>query len=77
MSEKDVVTPFEIGVLAALQLIGKAIAMNPHLDVDALKNDAERLMSSMPSEPKWEGSASGIHQHPIESLLRGIEKVQR
>lgn len=75
MSEEKVITPFEIGVLAALTLVGKAVAMNPGLDVDQLKIDAKSVMDLLPREPKWAGDSPSIHQSAIESLLAGIEKV--
>lgn len=77
MSEEKVISPFEIGVLAALQLIGKAVAMNPHLDMDQFKKDADALMTAMPNHPKWAGGELGIHQAGIDSLLRGASKVSR
>ncbi|WP_122418616.1 hypothetical protein [Pseudomonas viridiflava] len=77
MNDEKVITPFEIGVLAALTVIGKAIAMNPHLDMDSLKKDAEAVMSAMPDHPKWKGGEKRVHQAPIECLLAGTEKVQR
>lgn len=77
MSEEKTITPFETGVCAAMMLIGKAIAMNPHLNIDELKKDAQTLMESMPSEPKWVGGKTGIHQAAISNLLSGIEKVKR
>ncbi len=77
MSEEKVITPFEIGVLAAMQLVGKAIAMNPHLDVEDLKASAERVMAAMPSEPKWVGNSPTIHQAAIKNLLTGIDLVKR
>lgn len=77
MSEEKIITPFELGVLAAMQLVGKAIAMNPHLNIDDLKKDAQALMESMPNEPQWVGGKSGIHQAAISNLLSGIEKVKR
>ncbi|MFI7801096.1 hypothetical protein PSFL_21910 [Pseudomonas sp. DD1] len=77
MSEEKVITPFEQGICAAMMLIGKAIATNPALDVEELKQDAQRIMSAMPSEPKWVGGSSGIHQAAIHNLLIGIEKVSR
>lgn len=77
MSEEKVITPFELGVLAALQLVGKAIAMNPHLDVEDLKASADRVMALMPSEPKWAGGSSTIHQAAIKNLLTGVDLVKR
>lgn len=77
MSDEEVITPFEISVLAALTVIGKAIAMNPHLDVEGLKKDAEAVMSAMPDTPKWKGGDKRIHQAALESLLAGMEKVKR
>ncbi|WP_047293970.1 hypothetical protein [Pseudomonas lundensis] len=77
MTEEKIITPFELSVLAAMQLVGKAIAMNPHLNIDDLKKDAQALMESMPSEPRWVGGDSGIHQAAISNLLSGVEKVKR
>ncbi|SDS43208.1 hypothetical protein [Pseudomonas prosekii] len=76
MTDQTVFTPFEAGVTAALMLVGKAIASNPHLNVEELKQDAQRLLESLPAEPKWVGGKS-IHHAGIESLLAGIEKVSR
>lgn len=77
MTEEKVISPFELGVLAAMQLIGKAIAMNPHLDIEELKQDAQRVMDAMPSGPKWAGDSPGEHQAAITALLNGIERVKR
>ncbi|WP_448177167.1 hypothetical protein [Pseudomonas putida] len=77
MSDEKVVTPFEIGVLAALQLLGKAVAMNPHLNMEEFRADADRLMSTLPAEPKWQGGKVGIAQSALDSLLKGTEKVKR
>ncbi|MQG92067.1 hypothetical protein [Pseudomonas sp. MN1F] len=77
MSDEKVVTPFEIGVLAAMQLLGKAVAMNPNLNIDEFRADADRLMAAMPKDPKWQGGDLGVHQAALDSLLRGIDKVQR
>lgn len=77
MSEEKVITPFELGVLAAMQLLGKAVAMNPHLNVEEFRADAERLMGSMPDSQKWQGGGIGQHQAALHSLLQGIEKVKR
>lgn len=76
MTDQTVITPFEAGVTAALMLLGKAIATNPHLDVENLKQDAQRLLSGLPTEPQWVGGKS-IHHAGIESVLAGIEKVSR
>jgi hypothetical protein len=76
MSDENAISPFEIGVLAAMQLIGKAVAMNPHLDMEQFKKDANALMTAMPNEPSWKGGL-GVHQAAIDSLLRGAEKVDR
>ena len=76
MSEEKVITPFESGVCAAMMLLGKAIAMNPHLNLEDLRKDAQAIMDSMPSDPKWVGG-SGVHQTAIKSLLAGTEKVSR
>ncbi|QGA51088.1 hypothetical protein [Pseudomonas brassicacearum] len=76
MSDEKVITPFELGVCVAMQLVGKAIAMNPHLDIEELKRDAAAVMETMPSEPKWVGGP-GVHQAAIENLLVGIGKVKR
>ncbi|KKY51474.1 hypothetical protein AAY86_18470 [Pseudomonas amygdali pv. tabaci str. ATCC 11528] len=77
MDEEKVITPFELGVLAALQLVGKAIALNPHIDIDALKRDADGSLSLLPSEPKWAGNSPAIYRAAIESLLTGIDLVKR
>lgn len=76
MTDQTVITPFEAGVTAALMLVGKAIATNPHLNVEDLKQDAQRLLDGLPKEPKWVGGKS-IHHAGIEALLTGIEKVSR
>ncbi len=76
MSEEKVITPFEAGVCAAMMLLGKAIALNPHLNLDEFRKDAQAVMDSMPSDPKWVGG-SGVHQAAIKSLLAGSEKVTR
>jgi hypothetical protein len=76
MSEPKVITPFESGVCAAMMLLGKAIASNPHLNLEDLRKDAQAVMDSMPSDPKWVGG-SGVHQAAINSLLLGTEKVTR
>lgn len=77
MSEEKVITPFELGVLAAMQLVGKVIAMNPQLDVEQLKQDAHRVMNALPSEPKWAGDSPAIHQAAIQNLLTGVDLVKR
>lgn len=77
MSEEKVITPFELGVLAAMQLLGKAVATNPHLNIDEFRGDAERLMAAMPDSQKWQGGGIGQHQAALHALLQGIEKVQR
>ncbi|WP_445672680.1 hypothetical protein [Pseudomonas inefficax] len=74
--EDEVITPFELGVLSALMLIGKAVASNPHLNVEELKRDAAAVLSKLPENPKWKGGRS-IVRSPIEDLLVGIEKVKR
>ncbi|WP_176515900.1 hypothetical protein [Pseudomonas ceruminis] len=74
--EDEVITPFEIGVLAALTLVGKAVALNPQLDVEVLKRDAAAVLSKLPENPQWKGGRS-ILRTPIEELLAGIEKVKR
>ncbi|PPS33954.1 hypothetical protein [Pseudomonas amygdali] len=76
MKEENVITPFEIGVCSALMLLGKAAALNPHVNIDELKRDAEALMNALPNEPTWTGGKR-IHQAAIESVLDGISKVQR
>lgn len=77
MSEEKVITPFEIGVCVAMTLVGKALAMSPDLDVEQLKKDANKLMDSMPDEPKWAGGTERIHQAATKSLLDGLDKVKR
>lgn len=77
MSDEKVITPFELGVLAAMQLVGKAVAMNPHLNMDEFRADAERLMAAMPDGQKWKGGDMGQHQAALHALLQGTEKVQR
>lgn len=77
MSEEKVITPFELGVLSAMRLVGKAIAMNPNLDVEQLKKDAQSVMNAMPREPKWAGDSPAIHQAAIENLLKGVDLVKR
>ncbi|MEX5343751.1 hypothetical protein [Pseudomonas sp. I2] len=74
--EEEVITPFEIGVLSALMLIGKAVASNPQLNVEELKRDAAAVLSKLPENPQWKGGRS-IARSPIEELLVGIEKVKR
>ncbi|MGV8917805.1 MAG: hypothetical protein ACOH2R_08405 [Pseudomonas sp.] len=74
MKSDDVVTPFELGVCSALMLIGKAIALNPSIDLEMLKQDAQAMMKAMPDEPHWEGGKQ-IHQAAIESVLAGMAKV--
>jgi hypothetical protein len=76
MKEESVITPFEIGVCSALMLLGKAAALNPHLDVEEFKKDAQALMDALPSEPTWPGGKR-VHQAAIESVLDGFEKVSR
>lgn len=77
MSEEKVITPFELGVLAAMQLLGKAVAMNPYLDIDEFRGEAERLMKAMPDSQKWAGGEMGQHQAALHALLQGVEKVKR
>lgn len=76
MSDQTVFTPFEAGVITALMLVGKAIATSPHLNIEELKQDAQRLLEGLPAEPKWVGGKS-IHHAGIEALLAGIEKISR
>ncbi len=76
MKEESVITPFEIGVCSALMLIGKAIALNPAIDLEMLKRDAQALMDTFPDEPKWEGGKRK-HQAAVESVLDGIARVSR
>lgn len=77
MSDEKVITPFELGVCSALMLIGKALALNPNVDIDQLKKDAQAIMDTLPDEPKWHGGTERVHHGAIESLLRGVERVQR
>lgn len=74
MKEESVITPFGIGVCSALMLIGKAIALNPAIDIEVLKRDAQSLMDAFPNEPAWPGGKRH-HQAAIESLLDGMAKV--
>lgn len=77
MSEEKVITPFELGVLAAMQLLGKAVAMNPHLNIEQFRTDAEALMAAMPDSQKWQGGGIGQHQAALHAMLQGTEKVKR
>ncbi|WP_349573089.1 hypothetical protein [Azotobacter salinestris] len=76
MSDEKAITPFEVGVCSAMTLIGKALAMSPHVDVEGLKADATRAIAAMPEEPKWQGGL-GQHQAALASLLQGLELVKR
>lgn len=77
MSDEEVISPFEVGVLAALTLLGKAAAMNPNLNMEEFRADAKRLMEKLPQEPKWQGGTLGKHQAGLDAVLRGTERVLR
>ncbi|WP_446437115.1 hypothetical protein [Pseudomonas sp. 910_23] len=76
MTESRVLTPYEMGLSAALVLIGKALGSVHGADLDALKAAAERLQTSMPEEPKLQGG-QGEHQSALSSLLTGLEAARK
>lgn len=75
MTEPRVLTPYEMGLSAALVLIGKALGSTPGLDLDALTRSAATLQAAMPQEPKLHGG-QGEHQAALASLLSGLEAAR-
>ena len=76
MTENRVLTPYEMGLSAALVLIGKALGSVSGADLDALKAAAERLQGSLPEEPKLR-DGRGEHQCALSSLLAGLEAARK
>jgi hypothetical protein len=75
--EQRVITPFELGVCAALQVIGAAIA---NLDVEGrtkVADLAKNQMKALPADNSILPNRSA-HHLPLESLIQGLllEKSQ-
>lgn len=69
--EQRVVTPFELGVCAALQIIGAAIA---NLDVTGrtkVADAAKALLEALPADNSIIKDRSAQHL-PLESLISGL-----
>ncbi|MBS4081800.1 hypothetical protein [Pseudomonas rustica] len=69
--EQRVATPFELGVCAALQVIGTAIAS---LDVPGrikVADAAKALLESLPDDKSIIKDRSA-HRLPLESLIAGL-----
>ncbi|SNB63608.1 hypothetical protein SAMN02745900_01181 [Pseudomonas sp. URIL14HWK12:I8] len=69
------ITPYEMGLSAALVLIGKALGSTPGLDLEGLIASAERLQGALPAEPKMQGG-QGEHQAALSSLLQGLNAAR-
>ena len=69
------ITPYEMGLSAALVLIGKALGSAPGLDLEGLIASAERLQGALPQEPKMQGG-QGEHQAALSSLLQGLNAAR-
>ncbi|WP_300627305.1 hypothetical protein [Pseudomonas sp.] len=71
MSEKPVVSPFQLGVCAAIQVLATAIAAIDPTKRQMIKDAAEAVMSSMPAD---KGLVDGSSEHHIalQSLIVGL-----
>ena len=76
MKDEGVITPFEIGVCSALALLGKIISLDPNVNTEQLKKDAQAMMDAMPSEPTWVGG-KGVHQAALQSIVDGVSRGRR
>jgi len=71
MSEQRVMTPFEIGVCAALQLIGASLATLDLSQRSKIENTANALIATMPADKSITEDRSA-HHLPLESLIQGL-----
>lgn len=76
--EQTVITPFEIGVCAALQIIGTALATLDVSKREKIADAAKSLISSLPADLSIVGDKSA-HHIALESLIQGLlpEKSQK
>lgn len=71
MSEQRVITPFELGVCAALQVIGTTLAtLDPSLR-NKIESAAKDLIAAMPADNSVIKDRSA-HHLPLESLIQGL-----
>ena len=71
MSEQRVITPFELGVCAALQVIGTSLAtLDPSLR-SKIEDTAKTLIAAMPADKSIVKDRSA-HHLPLESLIQGL-----
>ncbi|WP_338513398.1 hypothetical protein VRC24_16905 [Pseudomonas poae] len=71
MSEKSVLTPYEIGLMAAITLIGTALAALDPTKRDLIKSSAEDLIKSLPADKSYSDGSSG-HHIPLKALISGL-----
>jgi hypothetical protein len=75
MTDKEVITPFELGVLSALTAIGVSLASADIANRTKLIDLANALKSKLPTEPKYKGGGP-IHHAPLEALITGLSPAR-
>ncbi|QOQ77738.1 hypothetical protein IMF22_12230 [Pseudomonas poae] len=75
MSDKKVLSSFEVGTLAAITLIGTSLA---RLDVSKrtlISDAAQSLIEALPHDRDYSDGSSGNHL-ALRALIKGLHPVQ-
>lgn len=75
MSEKKVLSSFETGTLAAITLIGTALASLDLSKRTKIINAAQDLMEALPVDREYADGSSG-HQLALRALIKGLHPVE-
>ncbi|WP_130927910.1 hypothetical protein [Pseudomonas sp. Sample_14] len=75
MSEKKVLSSFETGTLAAITLIGTALASLDLSKRTKISNAAQDLMEALPFDRDYADGSSGNHL-ALRALIKGLHPVE-
>ncbi|KAA0983318.1 hypothetical protein [Pseudomonas sp. ANT_J28] len=71
MSDKRTLTSFDTGVIAAITLIGTALAALEPSKRDMIKSSAESLITMLPADGEL-ADGSSAHHVPLQALIAGL-----
>lgn len=71
MSDGKVLSPFETGTIAAITLIGTALAAIDLSKREKISASAKSLIEALPADKEYSGGSSGYHM-ALQALIAGL-----